>query len=108
MFPARFVITHDPICCLLKEMKCDDGSVLCPLAVSEHAGYVPVRLGPHPQPHGQQGRCGGRDHPGQPVGPSHCSGGQRQGGTYHRLPGGLQREPAQGTVTLSPTGKATE
>lgn len=82
-------------------VKCDNGSYLCSGCL-EHAGYVPVRLRPHAQPHGQQGRRGSRDHPGQPVGPPDSRGGQREGGTYHRLPGGLQRRPAQGTIGLSP------
>lgn len=101
MFTDRFVISNDPICFLRQNVKCDNGSLLCPRLL-EHAGYLPLRLRPHPQPHGQQGRRGSRDHTGQPVGPPHCRGGQCQGGTHHRLPGGLQREPAQGTITLSP------
>lgn len=84
----------------------DVESLFCPVfPLLEHSRCLPLWLWPHPQPHGQQDRRGSRDHIGQPVGPPHCCGCQREGGTYHCLPGRLQGEPAQGKMLFESTDR---
>lgn len=70
----------------------------------EHSGRLPLWLRPHPQPDGQQDGRRNWDHIGQPVCPSHCCGCQREGGTYHRLPGRLQGDSAQGNYKNNQRG----
>lgn len=72
----------------------------------EYPGCLPLRLRPHPQPHGQPDSCGSRNHIRQPFCPSDCCGCQQQSGTYHRLPGRLQRELTQGNIAHRVSGRA--
>lgn len=93
--------------CVLLERNTDCKRIFSPVPpLLEYPGCLPLRLRPHPQPHGQPDSCGSRNHIRQPFCPSYCCGCQQQSGTYHRLPGRLQRELTQGNMAHRVSGHA--